>query len=153
MAESSFSQMDLRASLEYTKTEGLIPFAIEDDASEELLFCFELDAEQAQSIEPQADCFPGKLLFTGRKTAENSGADSGAPKVQLPAGLYLFSQQRKALNRDECVFAAAEQQKDGLWEGLIPGKLLFIRYLAEDGSAVTQLFRCLLHQSPDPKTM
>jgi hypothetical protein len=64
-----------------------------------------------------------------------------AEKVQLPAGLYAFSQKRSWLNREECVFMASEQQKDGLWERLHLGNLLYIRRLFEDGSPVTQFFR------------
>jgi hypothetical protein len=36
---------------------------------------------------------------------------------------------------------AIEQQKDGLWEQLRLGNHLYIRYLFEDGSPVTQVFR------------
>ncbi|MDR0456840.1 MAG: hypothetical protein LBH20_09185 [Treponema sp.] len=129
-------RLDLRAPLEYEETPGLIPFQrlpSADETAEELLLCFELDREQAGRIDPDADCFLGKLVF--------SGTGGGQGKVQLPAGLYLFDQQRRALDRQDCVDMAIEQQKDGLWEQLRLENRLYIRYLFEDGSPVTQIFR------------
>ncbi|MDR0289390.1 MAG: hypothetical protein LBI06_00455 [Treponema sp.] len=98
------------------------------------MFCFELDQGQAGRIDPQEDYFLGKLVFSGKDT-------NGPDTVRLPAGLYLFAQQRGALNREECISMAIEQQKDGLWERLYLENLLYIRRLFEDGSPVTQIFR------------
>jgi len=133
--ESPLIHLDLRAPLEYAEAPGLVPFACPppaDEAAQELLFCFELNREQAGRIDPEADCFLGELAFSGK---------GGQGKVQLPAGLYLFAQQRRALNREECIGMAIEQHKDGLWERLRLGDLLYIRYLFEDGSPVTQILR------------
>lgn len=100
----------------------------------ELLFCFDIDPKQAGRINPETDCFPGTLVFSGMK-------GGGQAKLQLPAGMYLFVQQKGLLSREECVYLAIEQHKDGLWERHQPGTRLYIRLLFEDGSPVTQLFR------------
>ena len=134
MEESPLLRLDLRAPLEYAEAPGLIPFggAFPGDAGE-LLFCFELAQEQAARIDPDAGSFPGELLF--------AGTSGGQGTVRLPAGLYLFTQRRRLLGREECAYLALEQQKDGLWEKLRLNNLLYIRFLYEDGSPVTQLFR------------
>jgi hypothetical protein len=131
------TRLDLRASLYFTHAPGLVPFEYEfplDETMRELLFCFEIDEKQAASIEPDAACFPGNLIFTG-------AGSGGYGEFCLPAGLYLFTQERRALDRNECICMAIEQQQDALWEKLKPGNRLYIRYLFEDGSPVTQLFR------------
>jgi hypothetical protein len=128
-------RLDLRAPLLYAEAPGFAPFncPIPED-SQEYLFCFEINADQAANIEPAADCFLGELVFSGRK-------NGGYGEKTLPAGLYLFAQRRKVLCREEIIDMALEQQKDGLWERLKPGNLLYLRFLSEDGSPVTQLFR------------
>ena len=134
MEESSLVRLDLRAPLWYAEAPGLEPFAYTTEAlCGEELFCFEIDPAQGRTIEPDRDRFLGALVFAGR--------DGGAETVRLPAGLYLFTQQRTALGREECTDLAIEQQKDGLWERLRPENRLYVRYLFEDGRAVTQLFR------------
>jgi len=136
MEESPLVRLDLRAPLEYEEAPGLAPFTSPPvaDTAPELLFCFELDREQAARIDPEADRFLGELVFSGK-------GDGKQGKIQLPAGLYVFAQQRRPLNREECVTMAIEQQKDGMWERLHLGTRLYIRCLFEDGSPVTQLFR------------
>ena len=128
--------LNLRAPLEYIET-PLVPFAgIFPAGGEtgEYLFCFELDQGQAIRIDPDPDAFPGRLVFSGKR-----GAMQG--NLHLPEGLYAFVQKRRELNREECIAMAIEQQKDGLWERLRLGNRLYIRYLFEDGSPVTQFFR------------
>jgi hypothetical protein len=136
MEESPLVHLDLRAPLEYEEAPGLVPFSYlpADEAAPELLFCFELDREQAGRIDPEADRFLGEIVFSGQGNGRQG-------KIQLPAGLYLFTQQRRALSREECVGMAVEQQKDGMWERLRLGNRLYIRCLFEDGSPVTQFFR------------
>ncbi|MCL1932104.1 MAG: hypothetical protein FWF55_09845 [Treponema sp.] len=141
MEESPLVRLDLRAPLEYEEAPGLAPFSglPADDAAPELLFCFELDREQAGRIDPEADRFLGELVFSGKGNGTQG-------KVQLPAGLYVFAQERRTegsqtLNREECVNMAIEQQKDGMWERLHLGTRLYIRCLFEDGSPVVQFFR------------
>jgi hypothetical protein len=117
----------------------MIPFAYRaEDAGCGQLFCFELDPAQSRSIEPCKERFLGALLFSGR---EETPERENAQTITLPAGRYLFCQERNALNRDECIELALEQQKDGLWERLKLKPLLYIRYLFEDEKAVTQIMR------------
>jgi len=157
-------RMDLRAPLFYTETRGLDPFNIAPlgappvgeppppgEAGAEYLFCFELDPEQSRSIEPEPDNFLGRLVFSGRNDINGQGdKESPASKAgELPAGLYLFTQRRRACRRgaagrEEFIAMAIEQQKDGLWERYKPGDRLFLRLLYEDGGPVTQLFRPIL---------
>jgi hypothetical protein len=135
MEESPLVHLDLRAPLEYEAAPELIPFNYQHPAGEsarELLFCFDLNPEQAQRIDPEADLFLEELVSAGK---------SGNGKLRLSAGLYLFVQERRALNRDECIHLAIEQQKDGLWEQLCLTNRLYIRCLFEDGSPVTQILR------------
>jgi len=162
--ESSLIRLNLRAPLLYIETPGLDPFDIAltgapperappppDDASEEFLFCFELDPEQSLSIEPLPEKILGRLVFSGRNVRNGRDVsvreESRAGSVcRLPAGPYLFTQRRRACGRgiagrEECIALAIEQQKDGLWEKLKPGNLLYLRLLYEDDSPVTQLFR------------
>jgi len=138
MEESSLVHLDLRAPLEYEEAPELVPFSClpADEAAPELLFCFEIDREQAGRIDPEADRFLGELVFSGKGNGTQG-------KIQLAAGLYLFTQQRRTeqMNRDECVSMAIEQQKDGLWEQLHLENRLYIRCLFEDGSPVIQFFR------------
>ena len=137
MENYSLVRLDLRAPLEYTEASGLDPFdpAIAEEAMQECMFCFELDREQAGRIDPEADRLVGELVFSGRGDAGQGNT------LTIPAGLYLFAQQRRALCREECIELAIEQQKDGLWERLQLESRLYLRRLYEDGSPVTQLFR------------
>ena len=136
MEESSLVHLDLRAPLDYEAAPGLDPFVcpLPVEAAQELLFCFEVNQEQAGRIDPQAEYFLGEIVFSGKGKSEKE-------KVRLPAGMYLFAQQRRILGREDCINMAIEQQKDGLWERLYLENRLYIRYLFEDGSPVTQLFR------------
>jgi len=110
---------------------GRDPFSFRGESVEnesgEKLFCFELDETQRLSFEPDTD----KLL---EKTISGE-------KLELPQGDYLFAQQRKILSREEIIALAAEIQQEGLWQRLTPGKKLYLRYLFEDGSFVTQVLR------------
>jgi hypothetical protein len=131
-------RLDLRAPLLYTETPGLDAFGCPplSEGAPEFLFCFELDQEQSQSIEPQPENFLGRLVFSGKNVQNQQQGN-----LELPAGLYLFAQQRGVIGRTECIALAIEQQKDGLWEKIKLGTCLFIRFLYEDGSPVTQIFR------------
>ena len=133
-------RLDLRAPLLYTETPELSAFDCPplSEGAPESLFCFELDQEQSQSIEPDPEKFLKGLVFSG-KNVQNQQGDKGS--LELPAGLYLFAQQRGVIGRTECIALAIEQQKDGLWEKIKLENLLFLRLLYEDGSQVTQLFR------------
>ena len=130
-------KLDLRAPFFYVKTSDLPQNMVKN---EEFLLCFDLDPVQSRSIEPEPELLLGSLVFTGKTGCSD---DFQAQTVSLPAGMYLFLQCRSALSREEWLDLAIEQQKDGLWERHKPENRLYIRYLFEDGSPVTQLFRPL----------
>ena len=142
MEETPLIRLDIRSPLVYAKAPGLVPFvykgAGEQYATEELLFCFTIDPAQGQSIEPDREHFLGPLIFSGCGPEIN-----GQPVVQLPSGLYLFTQRREVMNREDCLAMAIEQQKDGLWEKYKIENRIYIRYLFEDKKPVTQLFRTI----------
>ena len=140
MKESQLARLDLRAPLFYDKAPGLSPFGAaftQNEGGEEFLFCFELDSEQAGRIDPTAENFLGEPVFAGRGPAGGGAAG----EIRLPAGLYLFAQKRGRPGKEECAGMAIEQQKDGLWERIRLDNRLYVRFLREDGGAVTQLFR------------
>lgn len=139
MEETSLMRLDLRVPLVYEAAPGLLPFDClpfggKVSAEPEQLFCFELNPEQLGRIDPDMDQLLGALVFAGKGNGKQG-------TLELSAGHYLFTQQRRTLDREECIRVAVEQQKDGLWERLAPGDRLYVRYLFEDGSPVTQILR------------
>jgi len=133
--------LNLCSPLVYAQTETSLPDNMEKYAGqEELLLCFELDPVQSRAFEPERERLLGTFVFAGCKKSENGEKNFEKP-VLLPAGAYIFVQRRQALNKDEWLDMAIEQQKDGLWERHKPQPKLYLRYLYEDGSPVTQLFR------------
>ena len=111
------------------------PAETDSDSGEEKVFCFELDVVQRTVFEPDKNKLLGNVVFGGSSTG------AGEKKTGIPKGDYLFAQKRKILNKDEIISLAAEIQQEGLWQRLVPGEKLYLRYLYEDGSRVTQLFR------------
>ena len=133
--------LNLRSALLYVPDEGLEPFKYNEGEKgflREKLFCFELDENEYLSIEPDKDRLLGRLVFGGQ--AAGTVQDEGKT-LELPEGNYLFAQMRQLLNREEIGALAVEIQQEALWQRLRPGKLLYLRYLFEDNSPVTQLFR------------
>ena len=132
----------LHAPLIFPKIGGL---PSEFGENEEILLCYELNPAQSRSIEPDRELLLGPLIFAGRKTGDSGPFQEET--VELPEGNYLFTQRRggqiSPLNNEEWLDMAVEQQKDGLWERYRPENRLFVRFLFEDGSPVTQLFRAL----------
>jgi hypothetical protein len=130
--------LNLRTPLFFKKTENLPPQIREN---EEFLLFYELDPGQSRNIEPERSRFLGSLLFTGQGAEKEAQGEI----FTLPAGKYLFTQCRTAadsgLKQEEWLDLAIEQQKDALWERQKPENKLYIRFLFEDGMAVTQLFR------------
>jgi hypothetical protein len=125
--------------------------AVKLTKNEEIMLCFDVDPAQNRSIEPDPALFLGSLAFSGRKTGGN-----GAKTVSLPAGTYLFAQEREVydegsqpaplseyLEAKKWLDLAIEQHKDALWERHRPGNRLYVRFLFEDGGRVTQVFRGL----------
>ena len=138
-------RLDLRAPLLYTEAPELNAFNCPQpkEAGTEFIFCFELDHAQAQSIEPQPENFLGRQILSGKNIQNQNNSPK---KLELPAGLYLFTQRRGLTSREEFIAMAIEQQKDGLWEKNKLGNSLFLRFLYEDGGPVTQLFRVLANE-------
>jgi hypothetical protein len=148
MNEIQTMRLELRSSLFYRKDPGLVPWvpaeAAEAEKAEERLFCFALDPIQGRSIEPDPARFLGALLAAGRSvegSAEPVESVKPTGSLELPAGTYLFAQQRETLGREAFIRMAVELQKDGLWERLELGDRLYLRYLAEHGKTLTQAFR------------
>ena len=142
MEEAPLLRLNLLTALEYVASplapfEGLFPAVGE---SAEFLFCFDIDPAQAARIDPEPAAFPGALVFSGKR-AGGHGESAPAGDLRLPAGLYAFMQKRRELSMKECAALAIELQKDGLWERLRLESRLYVRFLFEDGSPVTQLFR------------
>ena len=146
MGYTPLMNLDLRAPLIFPKIDGL---PSEFSENEEILLCYDLNPAQSRSIEPDREFLLGTLVFAGRKNGDFSIQESQFQEgtVELPAGNYLFTQRRDAnfpaLDAEGWLDMAVEQQKDGLWERHKPENRLFVRFLFEDGSPVTQLFRAL----------
>jgi hypothetical protein len=136
MYEIKTIRLELRASLFYREDRRLVPWVPVE--TEERLFCFALDLIQGQSIEPDPARFLGALLAAGRSVAEPAEPPGS---LELPAGAYLFAQQRETLGREAFIRMAIELQKDGLWERLKLGDRLYLRHLTEEGKRLTQAFR------------
>jgi hypothetical protein len=139
-------RLELRTPLFYSKIEEL-PSLIPKNS--EFLLCFNVNPLQSNNFEPDSNTFLENLAYIGEKSTSNPPCEiirnDAENVVILPAGCYLFSQHRgdAALNKEEWLDMAIEQQKDGLWERHKPGNLLYVRYLHEDGAIVTQVFRAL----------
>ena len=133
-------QLNLRSPIFYKKLETAEPFSWKA-ADREKIFCFQLDETQGGSFEPDIARLLGSLLFCGEAAEpENINREPG---FELPRGNYIFAQKRELLSKDEIIDLAAEIQKEGLWQRLELADKLYLRYLFEDGSPVTQLFRGL----------
>ena len=142
MEELSLRILDLRSPLVYTQTQTSPPDNHENyTGQEELLFCYELDPAQSSAIKPERGRLLAALAFIGCGAKNGNGGKT----VSLPAGTYLFAQRRQALGKNEWLDIAVEQQKECLKNKLRkqyePQPSLYVRYLFEDGSPVTQLFR------------
>jgi len=144
--ETGISRLNLISPLYYAPGEKTDPFSYREDmegaAGVEELFCFELDESQFRSIEPDREKILGVLVFCGVSATDTAPkAAEGEKLLQLPRGDYLFVQKRAILSREDTAGLAVELQQEGLWQRLLPGKRLYLRYLFEDGRGVTQLFR------------
>ena len=117
------------------------PFGVKEEAEKdsagEKLFCFQLDETQYLSFEPDRDKLLGTLILCG----VSDETETGERRLELPRGNYLFAQKREILSREEIVSLAVEIQLEALWRRHKPLERLYLRYLFEDCSWVTQLFR------------
>ena len=139
VAHMNILRFNLLSPIYYVPLASADPFCYREEFGENL-FCFALDEAQRLSIEPDAKTLLGALVFGG-KSVEGGPENSGAELLELPGGSYLFTQKRELLRRDDIIAMAVEIQKEGLWQRLKLGERLYLRYLFEDGSVVTQLFR------------
>jgi hypothetical protein len=160
MAELNVLSLRLKAPLVYQKTEGLPVFEW-DRFDAGALFLFELSDALSQSFEVDPEGYLGEPTFSARAvrweaspegdpSIGNYGDDGDergripippGERLELPAATYLFAQQRSALDRSAFAQMAAEVQQEGLWRRLHLDNRLYLRYLWEDGSSVTQAFR------------
>ncbi|MDR2535510.1 MAG: hypothetical protein LBD29_05690 [Treponema sp.] len=130
-------RLDLHAPLFYSKDERFEPFEYPSPlVTDEILFCFEIAADQYQRIEPEYDRYLGSLLFRGAATVQPS--EKG---FELPAGTYLFAQVQDILSQEDIIWTAAEIQKNGLSDRLTLENRLYFRRFFEHGQSVTQIFR------------
>ncbi|MDR0598508.1 MAG: hypothetical protein LBG84_00285 [Treponema sp.] len=146
-----FFRLSLRSSLYYRRLDPPLwrPFDPAAAGSrEETLFCFALDPAQARRIDPEPEACLGSLGAAG--TALPGGGPDTAGALELPAGLYYFTQVREWLDRAGCAAMAEELQKEGLWERRGLGARLYLRRLFEDGAPVTQFLRPLENEGPGP---
>ncbi|MDR3147354.1 MAG: hypothetical protein LBU00_03130 [Treponema sp.] len=153
MNEEGARRLELLNPLLYHGRADLLPFprvaeapgAEEPGKTEwgERLFCFAIDEAQSRRIDPEPGAFLGPLLAAGYLEAADGGEGTafGGETVELPRGRYLFAQKREALDKEAVIDLAIEVQKDGLWERLRLEASVYLRYLYEDGAAVTQVFR------------
>jgi len=128
-------KLNLLSTLYYVPEKDSDPFGYREGDGEKL-FCFELDETQAREFEPEKTSFPGALVFSGKAADGASGL-----LHEFPQGTYLFAQKREMVSREDIIAMAVEIQQEGLWQRLLFGKELYLRYLFEDGRSVTQLFR------------
>ena len=129
-------RLNLISPLYYAPQNDADPFNYKEGGGEKL-FCFELDKAKAQEFEPDITGFLGKPVFCGQA----AGGAGGESCVEFPPGNYLFAQKREILSREGIAGMAAEIQQEGLWQRVLLGEKLYLRYLFEDGCSVTQLFR------------
>ena len=136
--------LKLVAALFYVQGEKDDPFAYREGSGEKL-YCFSLDEKEAMDFEPDRDRLIGPLIFCGVAAGDAAIKPSEEKEresmLSLPAGEYIFAQEREVLSGEDIVNMAVEIQMEALWQRLVPGKTLYLRYLFEDGRSVTQLFR------------
>jgi hypothetical protein len=142
MDKFNILKLNLLAPLYYAKDETLVPFKSNPFLGERL-FCFEIDPVQSVQFEPPENLYPGSLLYSGRgETAFPSDTPAEeVNRVKLPQGSYIFTQAWRFLARKEFIYMVIELQKEGLWERLNLEPRIYLRYLHEEGRAVTQVFR------------
>jgi len=146
MDNINIRRLNLISPIYYEPLEKADPFDYRAENGE-TIFCFELNESQRLSFEPDKNTLLGALVFSGKAAGDcstkNYSKEAKTEKtfLELPGGLYLFAQKRELLKRDEIIAMAFEIQAEGLWQRLKLGERLYLRYLFEDGSVVTQLFR------------
>jgi hypothetical protein len=138
MDEVSIKRLILAAPLVYREDDSL-RFPAYDTAWGEVLFRMALDPAQSRSIEPDRTAFPGRLVAAGY--AAKPPEKEGEGRLELPKGIYFFTQVRESLDKETLIDMIIEVQEEGLWERASLDDCLYIRRLFEDGQPVTQIFR------------
>ena len=138
--ETDIFRLNLISPVYVMPVDGLEPFANpaecfdNNNSCVDRIFCFELNEAERLAFEPDQNKLLGKLIFGGV-------SGPGELKLQIPGGNYLFAQKKEVLNKDQIADLAVEIQMEALWQRLEPGEKLYLRYLFEDNSWVTQLYR------------
>ncbi|MDR1909231.1 MAG: hypothetical protein LBQ35_04890 [Spirochaetaceae bacterium] len=154
-----FTRLNLVQPLRYLRDDSLNPFDGSVSALPaggwEVMFNMIIDSERGQNFDaPPGNRYFAALINAGRAPLEEMSrpAESGAAHpvpaeteaqeaLYLPSGLYFFTQTREFLHEADLTDMALELQREGLWQRLEMENRIYIRYLYEDSSAVTQLFR------------
>ena len=138
MKEYDYFTLILHSPLYYFKVNEE-PFTYKSKESE-LVMAFMLSTPE--SFETDKENFLSSPLWIGKTSPENTYNQSkNSTALNIPQGQYFFSQIRKNLNKEECIDFAIEVHKEGLWQRKGLGEFMYIRYLYEDGSPVTQVLR------------
>jgi hypothetical protein len=133
--------LHLGSPLRFIPDAGLDPFAY-DPRQGEALFCLTIAPPHYQSREPDPRSYLEAAAFAGR--AEDALDPEGAaslPVMELPAGVYLFAQIRDTADKETLIRMSIELQREGLRQGRVLDRRVYLRRLYEDGSPVIQLFR------------
>jgi hypothetical protein len=131
------THLELYRPLTYVKDNSLDPFAIEsvNEVAGELLFVFGLDAERVKKGGGGNDYFT-RLLEAGYELYDGEIHD----EIAMPRGNYYFTQERALLKKDAIINMAGAIEEFAVNDGHKLETKLYLRYVYEDGSAVTQLF-------------
>jgi hypothetical protein len=131
------AHLELYRMFTYVKDNTLDPFSIESvkEADGERLFLFAVDAEQLKKSGSDAGCF-ARLIEAGFELYDGEIHD----EIALPRGKYYFTQERALLQKDAIVTMAGAIAEFAGHDGHKLENKLYLRYVYEDGSAVTQLF-------------
>ena len=137
-------RLDLQNPLFYIPDPAIKPFdmpSAPEPFNKETLFYFEIDEARSLEFEPKREFFPGTLLACGQALNGNPINMPERPIVELPNARYFFTQVRELLDKETIIDLIIEVQQEALWQRTIPENKLYLRYLYEDNSFVTQIFR------------
>jgi hypothetical protein len=130
------THLELYRPLTYVKDNSLEPFAIESvkEVDGELLFVFGLDAERVK--DGGGNEYFTRLLEAGFELYDGDIHD----EITMPRGKYYFTQERALLKKDAVAAMAGAVEEFAGSDGRKLENKFYLRYVYEDGSAVTQLF-------------
>jgi hypothetical protein len=126
-------RLELYRAVSYVRDRSLDPFSVESvkETDGEMLFLFAPDAGDGAGRE-----YFARLLGAGFELYDGEIHD----EIELPAGHYYFTQERALLKKDAIIkMAGAIEEFAGNEKRKLENKL-YLRYVYEDGSAVTQIF-------------